>query len=276
MRYGFATCVQLGLSCLDELISLSLPPSLLITLRDHDAQSKSGRVYLDQLACDQGVELVKVANINDPHALNAIRSSRLDWLFIIGWSQIARAEILQLPRRGVIGIHPTLLPEGRGRAPIPWAILKSLTVTGVTMFQLDEGIDSGPIIDSIELPVAGDETATSLYDRVNTAHRTLIRQAVTKLRDPEFVPTPQDSTRATEWPARTPADGEINFHMSVADALRMVRATSHPYPGAFIRLGETLTLRLWSAAAGGHASLPTLNLADGPIHATEYDYEGNR
>jgi len=78
-----------------------------------------------------------VNNVNDPEAVAAIRGFDLDWLLIIGWSQIARRPVLDATRRGALGIHPTLLPEGRGRAAIPWTLLKGLRESGVTLFQLE-------------------------------------------------------------------------------------------------------------------------------------------
>ena len=102
---------------------------------------------------------------------------------IIGWSQIARDAVLAAPRLGVLGMHPTLLPVGRGRAAIPWAILKGLEKTGVSLFKLDAGVDTGPIGGQISLDVAAEETATSLYERVNAAHCGLIARCWPALMD---------------------------------------------------------------------------------------------
>ena len=143
MKFGFVTCVELGLSCMEEIYAAGGELDLAITLHDDRAINKSGRVYLDDFCGARGIDLVKVRHINDSEAIEAIRSREIDWLFIIGWSQIAGPQVLAAPTHGVHGIHPTLLPEGRGRAPIPWAILKGLKETGVTLFKLDEGVDTG-------------------------------------------------------------------------------------------------------------------------------------
>ena len=74
----------------------------------------------------------------------------------------------------MIGAHPTLLPKGRGRAAIPWAIIKGLDSTGLTFFKMDKGVDTGDILQQIEIPITKDETSNTLYDKVNTAHIDLI------------------------------------------------------------------------------------------------------
>ena len=118
-----------------------------VTLPDDIAKNKSGRVYIDNFCKQNDIPLFKYESINNKTLIETIRKKNIDWLFVIGWSQIASKDFLNSTKKGVIGMHPTLLPEGRGRASIPWAILKNLDRTGVTMFKMDEGVDSGPILD---------------------------------------------------------------------------------------------------------------------------------
>ena len=259
MRFGFVTAVQLGLGCLEEIYDVGGDVDFLMTLRDDIARDKSGRVYLDDFAAQHGVPLHKIRNINDPEAVEAIRESGLDWLFIIGWSQIARADVLEAPTRGCIGMHPTLLPKGRGRASIPWAIIKDLKETGVTMFQLDEGVDTGPILGQRVIPIARSETATTLYDKVSRAHRLLMRDEFTRLQRGKSQPVPQDESKATYWPARVPADGQLVPTMTLGAMDRLVRATTHPYPGAFVDQPDGTRLTVWAGAmndAGSETGLP--------------------
>jgi len=114
MRFGFVTCVQLGLSCMEAIYSTGNDLSLVISLKDNIAKKKSGRVYLDDFCASKSVDLLKVRNINEEDAVRVIKEKKLDWLFVIGWSQIAKKNVLEAPACGVIGIHPTLLPQGRG------------------------------------------------------------------------------------------------------------------------------------------------------------------
>jgi methionyl-tRNA formyltransferase len=246
LRVGFVTCVQLGLSCMEEIYRVGGRLDLAVTLLDEKARQKSGRVYLDGFCASHSIPLLKVSHVNDESCLQAIRDAGLDWLLIIGWSQIAGPAVLAAPRRGAIGIHPALLPEGRGRAAIPWAILKGLSETGVTMFQLDAGVDTGPILAQERLPLAPDETACSLYARVNEAHRTLIAKTWCALVDGTLQARPQDDSKATFWPGRKPEDGAIAGPLSVSEVDRLVRAVTRPYPGAFLDCDGGTRITVWS------------------------------
>jgi len=238
MRLGFVTSVKLGLSCIEKIYDLGFKLEIAITLKDELAKKKSGRIYLDEFCLKHDLELVKIKNVNEQIVLNKIKEKELDWLFIIGWSQIAKSEILNAPKNAVIGMHPTLLPQGRGRASIPWAIIKGLKKTGVTAFKLDKGVDTGPIIAQKEIKISKNETATTLYEKVNDSHIVLIETILNNINSGNIKLIEQDDTKATEWPGRKPEDGKLNFEMSVEEVDRLVRATTHPYPGAFLIEGN--------------------------------------
>lgn len=274
MKVGFVTCVELGFACLREIVLLGHELDVVVTLADDRGASKSGRVYLDAFCAEHGVTLIKADNANDAHVVEALRARNLDWLFVVGWSQIVKRPLLGVARHGALGIHPTLLPEGRGRAPIAWAILKGLTRTGVTLFQLDEGVDSGPIVAQHTLPLTASETAGTLYTRVAQSHAALIREVWPQLRAGHVTATPQDHSRASYWPQRKPDDGRILDSMTVAEVERLVRAVTRPYPGAFFDVG-TERLRIWAGTAGKDAARTgrLLILADGVYTAIEFEIE---
>ena len=248
LKFAFMTCVQLGLSCIEEIYESGGKLDLIITIPDDHAPNKSGRIYLDEFSKQHNVPLLKTKQCNDAKVVDLIKSEGIDWLFIIGWSQIAKEALLAAPRLGAIGMHPTLLPQGRGRAAIPWAIIKGLNKTGVTMFKLDTGVDTGPIISQEEIPIdCLTETATSLYKKVNRAHRTLIAKTWPKLVSGKVELRPQDDLSASYWEGRKPKDGEINASMTSKQIDTLVRATTKPYPGAFLSIDEgTKQLRIWS------------------------------
>jgi methionyl-tRNA formyltransferase len=273
MKFGFVTCVQLGLTCMETIYKAGGTLDLAVTLPDDRATAKSGRVYIDDFCAQYGIDLVKSPNVNDPAVIDAVREREIDWLFIIGWSQIARRDLLNAPKRGVLGMHPTLLPEGRGRAAVPWAILKGLPETGVTLFKLDEGVDTGPIVAQQRLPLHDDITATELYADVEQAHSTLIINAWDDLVGDRLALVEQDPETGSSWPGRRPEDGEIREDMTVEQALRLVRATCQPYPGAFVRWDRTV-MRIWSAGIRGTDPRgPEITLADGSIEALDFEIE---
>jgi methionyl-tRNA formyltransferase len=272
MRFGFVTCVQLGLSCIEAVIEAGGRFDLFITLPDHWARSKSGRIYLDEVSARTGTPLLKVRHINDPECVEAIRAHGIDWLFIIGWSQIADRNVLDAPRLGIIGAHPTLLPVGRGRAAIPWAILKGLDKTGVTFFRMDEGVDTGDIVGQLEIPLHDDITSTELYRLADEAHVRLIRQLWPLLVDGSCPIRPQDASRATYWEGRTPADGELRTDMQLSEAERLVRATTRPYPGAFL-MENGHRIVIWRGQVGEHPGGRTFHFVDGPYTALDFEVQ---
>ena len=269
MRIAFCTCVQIGLSCIEAIIEDGGKFDLFLTLHDNKSKKKSGRIYLDNIALSSNTPLYKLNHINDADVGEVLRTHRIDWLFIIGWSQIASHEILEIPRKGIIGAHPTLLPMGRGRAAVPWAIIKGLDKTGVTFFKMDEGVDTGPILDQYEIPISPLETATELYAKVNQAHVQLIRQIWPKLKSDSVVGQIQDENQASYWVGRTPEDGELSQSMTLEKVDRLVRATTRPYPGAFIMLDSSTKLIIWSGSASPIQSTRVLNFVDGLYYVVD-------
>lgn len=272
MKFGFVTCVQLGLSCMEKIVEIGGKLDLLITLHDHKAKNKSGRIYLDNFSKQHQLPLLKINHINDEEVTEEIKKRELDWLFIIGWSQIASLSIIKAPKNGCIGMHPTLLPEGRGRASIPWAIIKGLDKTGVSMFILDEGVDTGDLLGQYEIEMDKEEIATTLYKKVEDAHKLLIEKVFPKLQNNNFTITKQDESLATYWEGRKPEDGELNLNMTTIEADRLIRGCTKPYPGAFLKRGNIKRI-IWKGKLVGKDEFPnsdTILFRDGAIKVLEY------
>ncbi|MCA9375290.1 hypothetical protein KC622_03090, partial [Candidatus Dojkabacteria bacterium] len=168
-----------------------------------------------------------------------------DFLLVIGLSQLIPSEILDLSMHhtknnsrfseshGAIGMHPTLLPIGRGRAPIPWTILKELKNTGVSVFFLDNGADTGPIISQDIFQISDIETAYTLFNKVADSHYQLGKIISLYLAEKKVRSVIQDELQVSVWPKRIPRDGWIDFENKSIDIVRLVNATTHPYPGSF-------------------------------------------
>ncbi|MDA7676451.1 formyltransferase family protein [bacterium] len=238
--------MKLGLSCMQTIYQSGNKLALAVTLEDNIGVKKSGRVYIDDFCVLHNIPLEKCKNINDEIIIQFISEQNLDWLFIIGWSQIAHSELLKLPKLGVLGIHPTLLPIGRGRAAIPWAILKGLDETGVTLFKLDNGVDTGPIVLQQKIPLSDSTTATELYKLVNRAHIDLIKIAMPLITLNNVTMTIQDEKKASVWGERTPEDGIIDLQESIYNVERLIRSLTKPYPGAYIKSNGKKVI-IWKA-----------------------------
>jgi methionyl-tRNA formyltransferase len=248
MKFAFCTCVQLGMSCIQAALREGFEFDLLITLLDHKSKKKSGRIFLDAISEEHQIELLKIDHINDNIVSETLRERGIDWLFIIGWSQIASEETIKAPKLGVVGAHPTLLPEGRGRAAIPWAIIKGLKQTGVTFFKMDLGVDTGEILAQEVIPMEERETATTLYNKVDEAHVSLFLDTLPKLISGNYSLQKQDESKATYWEGRNPADGEIKTSMTPEEVDKLVRATTHPYPGAYFIDLDGSIVKIWNGS----------------------------
>ena len=246
MKFGFVTCVQLGLSCIEEIYNCGFKLDIVITLEDSKAVNKSGRVFLDEQCKRQNIKLLKINNINDQNTINFIKNNSIDWLFIIGWSQIANEQILNSARFGVIGAHPTLLPNGRGRASIPWTILKGIKKTGVSFFKLDKGVDTGDLIHQEIISLEKDEDSGTLYEKVKKAHISGISKVINKINTNKLSLIKQDESKSSYWPGRKPEDGEIDLGGSILIAEKLIRATTKPYPGAYI-IKDSVKKIIWKS-----------------------------
>ncbi len=249
MRAAWVSFDVIGRDCLEASAQAGAEIVAVVTLPGPVDPNRAGQCSFAEVAGRHGARLIETADVNDPAAIAALREERPELVFVVGWSQLLRGELLSLAPAGVFGMHPTLLPRHRGRAPIPWALLSGLARTGVTLFEiLDETADSGAIVGQVAVPIEPDETATTLYAKLSRAHVELIAEHVPRLIDGTAARLPQDPRRASAWPRRTPADGIIDWDTRAPYLYDWVRAQTRPYPGAFTYLGDE-KLVVWSARA---------------------------
>ena len=273
MNFGFVTCVKLGYSCIKKIYEIGGTLNLIISLNDNIGKKKSGRIYLDDFCSKNNIPLLKVKHINDSEVVNLIYKYNIDWLFIIGWSQIASKEVVESPNIGCIGAHPTLLPIGRGRASIPWAIIKNVDYTGLTFFKIDEGVDTGDILYQEKIKINDDETATTLYKKINKAHADIIEKIWDDLLFNKINLIKQDDLIATYWEGRKPSDGQLFDSMTVKEVDRLVRATTTPYPGAFYILDNSSKIIIWSGTiiSKPNKSIFYIKFSDGYYSVDKYE-----
>ena len=247
MRTVWVSFDTIGRDCLDAAAEAGAEIVGIVTLPGPIDPERSGQCAFDDIAARFDAALVETRDVNAPETLNAIRKLEPELIFIVGWSQLVHEPFIELASEGVFGMHATLLPKHRGRAPIPWTILSGLARTGVTLFEIvDSTADSGGIVGQREISVSADETATSLFARVADAHVSLIRELVPQLLARSAPRIQQEPTRASSWPKRAPADGIIDWDTRAPYLYDWVRAQTRPYPGAFTFLGEEKVI-VWGA-----------------------------
>jgi len=167
-------------------------------------------------------------------------------VLLIGWSGIIGEEILAIPKMGVIGHHPTLLPRHRGNAPIPWTLINGLSRSGVTLFFLEKEIDKGDIAGQKEFQITLEDDAASVYAKATKATIELLPKVLRDLEAGKLARIPQDPQKASRWGKRKPEDGIIDWNCMAIYLHNWVRGLTHPYPGAFT-LHSGRKLFIWKA-----------------------------
>jgi methionyl-tRNA formyltransferase len=237
----------MGRDCLRAAAGAGADVVGIVTLAESATVDRSARWSFADEAVELRAELVETTNINSEATLEAVARLEPELVFVVGWYQLVREPFIALAREGVFGMHPTLLPRHRGRAAIPWAILFGLARTGVTLFEIaDATADSGAIVGQRVVEIEPDETATTLFAKLTTAHVELLREYVPQLLSRSAPRVAQDPLRASDWPRRRPADGIIDWDARARYLYDWVRAQTRPYPGAFTFLGEDKVV-VWRA-----------------------------
>ncbi|OLT29262.1 formyl transferase [Nocardiopsis sp. CNR-923] len=234
-RYCYVSGLRLGVPAVEELCAQGRPPSLVVSYPAELAH-RCGYFDYEPLTRRHGLTHLSAADINSDEVRDALATHSIDLMVVAGWSQIVHEQLLSALTLGGVGLHPSPLPVGRGRAPIPWTILRDMRSSAVTLFHLDHGSESGDIVDQLWFDVAPDITATGLYERVSWLQAELLIRHLDGLLDGAAPRRPQ-SGHVSVWPRRRPCDGHLDFTASGADVDRMVRALADPYPGAFARFG---------------------------------------
>jgi methionyl-tRNA formyltransferase len=200
-----------------------------------------------------GVPYAEFNKINDEGTIATVRSWSPDLFFVVGLSQLVSSDLLAIPARAAVGFHPTLLPEGRGRAPIAWILLDGVPAAA-TFFEMTLEPDAGPILAQEPFEVAPEDHAAEVYEKLERAIDRALERWLPRLRRGEWSPSPQEESRATWYGRRSPEDGLVDWTCSAEEVVRVVRAASRPHPGAFGFHGDRKLL-LWRA-----------RFAEGPRH----------
>lgn len=168
----------------------------------------------------------------DSH-INLLRKLKPDLIIVAGWRTIIPKEILKIPRLGVVAAHQSLLPKYRGFAPINWVIINGENETGVTLFYLDEGIDTGKIINQERIKISENDSGLDLYKKAEDVSLNLIFKNLERIKKGKVKGRKQNNRNATYACSRVPADGEISWSWNTKRIFNLIRALCFPYPGAF-------------------------------------------
>lgn len=201
-------------------------------------------------AAERGIPVLQPAKLRTPPFAPILRELRPDLVVVTAYGKILPGELLELPTQGCLNVHASLLPRFRGAAPIQRAIASGDRVTGVCLMRMDEGLDTGPVIDRRELKIEGDDTSATLHDKLAALGGSLLRESVPRYQAGALVPIPQPEEGVVLAPLIQKEEGSIDFRRDPEVLERSLRAFT-PWPGLFTRWnGQLLKIHRMAVGAG--------------------------
>lgn len=258
MKIIFISTAEFGVPALEKLIASKYQPEFVITSPDKPAGRKQ---VLTPFPVKKEADKWQIP-VLQPNNIGKIKEKlkeiEPDLMIVVAYGQLLPKSILDIPKKGTLNIHPSLLPKYRGSSPIQNAILNNDTETGVTIMQIDEKMDHGPILGQIKAKINTDETAESLHNRLAYLSADYLMEILPKYLNNEITLQPQDDSKATFTKILTREDGKIDLNKKAEEIERQIRAY-YPWPGTWlIYKGKRLKiLKVKVADSSGHQALKT-------------------
>jgi len=279
MRIVFFGTPDFAVEPLKALINAGHDVCAVVTRED----KPKGRGYemvptpVKEEALKHGIEVLHPVKMKDEDFLQHLRNLHADVFVTAAFGRILPKALLDIPPKGCVNVHGSLLPSYRGAAPIQWAVIDGLDETGITTMLTDEGLDTGDIIKQYKIKLSPDETGGSLFDKLAALGAEAIVDTLKCIEDGNVTPVKQGDTDTGYARMLTKADGEIDWTKSAVEIERLVRGLN-PWPSAYTKLGDK-TLKIWKAKVvdsmieGNPLCFKT---GDGYLYAQEVQLEGKK
>ncbi|HMJ54353.1 MAG TPA: methionyl-tRNA formyltransferase [Polyangiaceae bacterium] len=215
-------------------------------------------------AGELGIPVVQPTKIRTPDFLAWLREQRADVAVVLAYGRILPGPVLSAPARGCLNLHASILPRYRGAAPISWAIVRGETETGMSLMQMDEGLDTGPVFTMRKLSIGEDETAGELAVRLGALAAEIVGEDVPRVVGGELSAVPQDHAAATSAPPLEKEQGRIDWQRSATEVHNHVRGMT-PWPSAF----TTTDAKLLKVLATRRSTLKSPSALPGTILAAD-------
>lgn len=252
MNIIFMGTPDFAVGALEAILDAGHKVGLVVTQPDK-AQGRSKELKppaVKQCALKHNLPVFQPERIKKEEAVAVLKQYDADLYVVAAFGQILSKEILDIPKFGCINIHASLLPKYRGAAPIQWAVINGEEKTGVTIQQMNEGVDTGDILLQKEYYLQKDETGESLFDRLCDLGAVAIVEAIEKIEDGSITKTPQNEEESTHAKMLTKAMGLIDFHKSAENIERLVRGLNS-WPSAYT-FYKGKTMKIWKAEVMRH------------------------
>lgn len=246
MKIVFMGTPDYAVSALEAIIQAGHEVTCVVTQPDK-AKGRSGQMQfppVKECALKYHLPVFQPVKIKTPEAIAQLKEYEADIFVVAAFGQILSKEILDMPRFGSVNIHASLLPKYRGAAPINWCILDGEKETGITIMQMDEGIDTGDILTKSVVPVDAKETAETLFDKLSVAGAELIVETLPLIEAGMITPEKQNEAEATHVKMMKKSLGHIDWSKDAVSIERLVRGLNS-WPSAYTYMNGK-SVKIWS------------------------------
>lgn len=239
MKLVFMGTPDFAVPCLEELINAGHEIIGVFTQPDKPVGRKRVMTPPPVKVCagKNGITVYQPDSVRTEEALSLMKELNPDCVVVVAYGKIIPSEMLKLPKFGFVNVHGSLLPKYRGAAPIQWSIIDGETKTGVTTMQMDDGIDTGDMLEVSETEIGENETAGELFDRLAEMGGKLIVSTLSKLEKGELTPIPQDHEKSNYAKIISKEMALIDFNMSAENVFNLIRGFN-PWPIAYTIIGD--------------------------------------
>lgn len=228
---------DVGVRCLETLLSGGVEIPLVVTVRDDPAETQWFS-SVAATAAEYGIETVTPADPNTPDMQQRLAALQPDFIFSFYYRSLLGAPLLQTARRGALNMHGSLLPRYRGRAPVNWAILRGEQETGATLHYMVDRADAGDIVDQLAVPILQNDDARAVYTKVTVAAEIILARSLPGLIAGTAPRHTQPVAPGEYFGRRRPEDGRIDWTWPAGQIHNLVRAVAPPFPGAYAAVGD--------------------------------------
>jgi methionyl-tRNA formyltransferase len=246
MRAIFLGTPQFAVPTLDRMVAAGHEVALVVTQPDRP-KGRGNQVAMPpvkEAALRHGIEVFQPERVRRPEAVERLQAMAPEIMVVVGYGQIIPQVILDIPPRGILNVHASLLPKYRGAAPIQWAVANGEAVTGVTIMRIDAGLDTGDMLRKAETPIGPEENAVELSPRLAAMGADLLVETLAEI--DSIVAEKQDPAAATYAPILKKEDGRIDWRLPAAAIHNRIRGLQ-PWPGAYSEF-RGQKLHVWSSA----------------------------
>ena len=247
MRIVFMGTPDFSVNALENIVKAGHEVVGVITQPDKP-KGRGGKMQytpVKEKALELGLDVYQPQRVKEPEFIEKLKEMNPDAIVVIAFGQILPKAILDMPKYGCINVHASLLPKYRGAAPIQWSVIDGEKETGVTTMYMNEGLDTGDIIDKVVVPIDKKETGGSLFDKLAIEGGKLILKTLIELENGTAVRTPQDDSKSNYAGMINKQLGKIDFNKSANEIERLIRGLN-PWPSAYTKM-DGKTLKIWDA-----------------------------